>query len=539
MRETLTRRRLLAVAGGAAVAAGSASLLAACGGSAASSGSDNGASKVKLPNYLRSQVVRPDVAATDQGAMAVYYGYPRDLVNAVSGKPGDGAGDVTVFTNMFNPVPPGVGSNRYWQELNGRLGANLKITMTPSGDYLNKLSTVIAGGDLPDTMLISASLANRSDILVRLCADLTEFVSGGAVKDYPFLANIPTDAWVSTVYGGTIRAIPIPRAIEGTIMFSRADLIQQRGLNPNPGSYQEFVDLAKGLTDAKAKRWAFGAVKGVIVFIGSMLGVPNQWRQEGGKFTSEYETAERKRAVGLAADLAKQGLFHPDAIGGNLNLRDLFGNGTIALNADGYAAWDLMANTYKVAVGGVPEPGFDGGQGVHRAGTTAFAITAFKKADKARIQQLLRICDWLATPLGTSEYMFRKYGVEGVHYTWQNDVPVLTTLGRTEVKLPLEYVVDAPHILGPGPRDRVDTQRAYQSRVIPKVLRNAADGLYSDTAVNKAGQLSKIIDSAELDIVSGRRPLDYWDEAVAQWRRTGGDQIRAEYEKALADRPQG
>ncbi|GAA5200395.1 extracellular solute-binding protein [Rugosimonospora acidiphila] len=537
MRETMTRRRLLALAGGTAVAAGGASLLAACGGSAASSGSDNGASKVTLPQYIRSEAVKPDVAATDDGAMAVYYNYPRSLVSAVSGKPGEGAGDVNIFTNMFNPVPPGVGSNRYWQELNSRIGANLKVTMTPAGDYLNKLSTVIAGGDLPDSMLISASLANRSDILVRLCADLTEFVSGSAIKDYPSLANIPADAWASTIYGGTIRAIPIPRAVEGTIMFSRADLIRQRGLNPNPGSYQEFVDLAKGLTDAKSKRWAFGAVKGVIVFIGSMLGVPNSWREQGGKFTSEFETPERKRAVGLAADLAKQGLFHPDAMSNTLNVRDLFGNGTIAFDADGYAAWDLLANTYSVEVGGVPEPGFDGGQGVHRAGTTAFAITAFKKADKARVQQLLRICDWLATPLGTNEYMFRKYGIEGVHYTWQNGAPVLTKLGQTEVQLPLEYVIDAPDIIGPGPRDRVDTQRAYQSKVIPKVLANPTTGLYSETAVNKAGEIQKIIDSAELDIVSGRKPLDSWDDAVAQWRQAGGDQVRAEYEKALANRP--
>jgi putative aldouronate transport system substrate-binding protein len=537
MRDTsLSRRRFLTMAGGAAVVAGSSGLLAACGGGTSTPAAAGGPGSVKLPDYIPYELVKPDVPATADGVMAAYYNYPRDLVDAFKDKPGKGAGEVSVFTNMFNPVPPGVGSNSYWQQLNDRVGATLNITMTPAGDYPNKLSTVIAGGDLPDLVMISAKLANRSEMLTRLCADLTEHLSGGAVKDYPFLANIPTDSWVSTVYGGGIFAVPIPRGIAGRIMLSRRDIINQRSLNETPGSFDEFRELARGLTDERGGKWAFGSAPGVVTFVGDMLGVPNEWREEGGKFTNEVETEERKRAVGIVADLAKEGLFHPDALGGKLQLRDLFGNGTIALVVDGYAAWDILANTYSVDVGGIPEPGFDGGEGSHRAGAASFALTALKKTDKSRVEQLLRICDWLATPLGTSEYMFRKFGVEGTHYKWENGEPVPTTTGDTEVKLPLEYVTDAPHVLGPGPRERVDRQRSYQEKVIPHLLRNPAEGLYSKTSLSKNGQLTKIIDTAELDIISGRKPLDTWDEAVTRWKASGGDQMRREYETAFAER---
>jgi putative aldouronate transport system substrate-binding protein len=440
------------------------------------------------------------------------------------------------MTDIFNPVPPGVGSNSYWQELNRRLGADLDLSMTPDADYVAKLSTVISGGNLPDMMMISSVLAHRADVLTRLCADLTEHVSGAAVKDYPFLANIPKDAWLSTAYGGGIYAIPIPRAIVGTIMFARTDLIRQRGLNPSPASYAEFAELAKGMSDPRAHHWAFGAAKGTITFVGLMLGVPNVWRQEGGRFTSEYETPERKEALARTAELAKAGVFHPDAFGGKLQIRDLFGNGTLGFDADGYAAWDLLATTYGVEVGSLVAPKFDGGgTAAHRAGATSFAITAFKKADKQRIRQLLRICNWLAAPLGTSEYMFRKFGVEGTHYTMRDGKPVPTDKGKVEVALPLDYIAAPPHILGPGDRARVDAQRAYQEKVVPTIVRNPADGLYSATAVDKAGQLSQIINAAELDIVSGRKPVSSWDEAVRTWRQAGGDAARAEYEKALAD----
>ncbi|TCB96872.1 extracellular solute-binding protein [Micromonospora zingiberis] len=531
---SLSRRRFLTLSGGAALAAGAGGLLAGCGSSQPAA--PRGPATATLPDYIPSQLVRPDLAASADGLMAGYYDYPRNLVDAFSGKPAEGAGDVSVLTNMFNPVPPALGGNRYWQELNNRLGANLDITMTPAADYLNKLSTIIAGGDLPDMMLISARLTRRADVLTRLCADLSDLVSGNAVKDFPFLANIPTDSWLPTAFGSGIYAIPIPRAVVGTIMFSRVDLIRQRGLNPDPANYQEFVELARGLTDARANRWAFGNPKRVIEFVSNMLGVPNLWQEEGGKFTSEYETDQRKQALARATELYQAGLFHPDSVGGKLNLRDLFGNGTIAITADGYAAWDILASTYNVEVGGMAAPGFDGGAGTNRAGTAIFALTAFKKASPDRLRQLLGICDWLSTPLGTSEYMFRRFGAEGQHYTWQDGVPVRTALGNTEVKLPLEYIAESPHVLGPGDRTRVDAQRAYQEKIVPRVVRNPAEGLYSDAAIDKAGELSKIIDNAELDIISGRKPLDHWDEAVAAWRRAGGDQMRADYEKARAER---
>ncbi|WP_327002742.1 extracellular solute-binding protein [Dactylosporangium sp. NBC_01737] len=532
---TLSRRRFLALTGGAAALTAGSGLLAACGEPAAPK--PGGAGSVALPDYIPSTLVKADLPARADGVMAGFYTYPATPAVAYTSKPGDGAGTVSVLTNMFNPVPPAVGANAYWQELNTRLGATLDITMTPQADYLSKLSTVIASGDLPDLTLISARLAHRADVLTRLCADLSEFVSGSAIKQYPFLANIPTDAWQTTAYGGGIYAVPIPRAIVGTIMFTRTDLVRARGLNPAPASYAEFLDVAKGLSDARANKWAFGSPKQVIYFVGTMLGVPNVWREENGRFTSEHETEQRKEAIARTAEMVKSGLFHPDSMGGKLQIRDLFGNGTLAFNPDGYAAWDTLANTYKVEIGATAAPQYNGG-GVarHRAGTTAFAITAIKKTDKARVQQLLRICDWLAAPLGTAEYMFRKFGAEGTHYTMQNGAPVLTDKGKVEVKLPLEYIVDAPHVLGPTDRARVDAQHGYQEKVVPTILRNPADALYSATATDKAGEMSKIIDAAELDIVSGRKPISYWDETVAQWRKAGGDVARAEYEKALADK---
>ncbi|MEU0095709.1 extracellular solute-binding protein [Kribbella sp. NPDC006257] len=523
------RRQFLTLSGVSLLAATSGTVLAGCGGSGNPASTAKAAAKATPPDYVPYGLVEPDLPGTAKGVMPGFFKYPRKLVDAYKDKPGAGAGDVKILTNMFNPAPPGVGSNAYWKALNDRVGANLDITMTPAADYVSKLSTVVAGGDLPDIMMIASKFPNRGEMLSRLCADLTPHLSGAAIKDYQFLANLPTESWFQAMYKGGIHAIPIARSVIGTILFSRADLIKARSLNPEPAGYAEFVELAKALTDAKGNHWAFGASKGVTTFIGNMLGVPNVWKLDGGRFVSELEVPERKEAVARTAELYKAGVFHPDSLGGKLNLRDLFGNGTIALNADGYAAWDLMADTYGVDVGAMPVPGFDGGKPVQREGAAIFALTAFKKADDDRVKQLLRICDWLAAPLGTSEYMFRRFGVEGVHYTWKDDKPERTSVGKTQVSLPLEYVADAPHVLGPSNEQRVRVQRAYQEKIVPNLLANPGAALYSATSISKSDGLDKLINAAELDIISGRKPLSSWDDAVATWKKRGGDKIREEY----------
>ncbi|WP_425826576.1 extracellular solute-binding protein [Streptomyces fractus] len=531
------RRRFLSLSAGAATAVAASGLLTACGGSTGADTQKGGAGSVRFPAYKAATPVKPALPATADGVMAGFYDYPADPVRAFSAPPGKGLDSITAMTSIVTQVPPGVGSNTYWQALNKQLGADLKLTMARDVDYPAKLSTVISGGDLPDMMLISAKLSHRADVLTRTCADLSEFVSGSAIKEFPFLANIPHDAWLSTAYGGGIYAIPIPRAVVGTIMFARTDLIRKHGLDPSPSSYAEFAKLAKDVSDDKAHRWAFGSAKYAVTFIGNTLGVPNGWREKGGRFTSEYETEQRKEALARAAELAKAGTFHPDAMGNKLQIRDLFGNGTLVFNSDGYAAWDLLADTYGIEVGTLAAPKYDGG-GVagHRAGATSYGITAFKKADKKRVRQLLKVCDWLASPLGTREYMFRRFGVEGTHYTMKDGRPAPTKTGKAEVALPLEYIAASPHVLGPGDHDRVDAQRAYQEKVVPSIVRNPSEGLYSPTAVDKAGEMGKVIDQAELDIVFGRKPVSSWDETVKEWRRAGGDAARREYEKAFAAR---
>ena len=56
------------------------------------------------------------------------------------------------------------------------------------------------------------ALAFPPELLRAKFADLTEHLSGDAVKEYPFLANLPTESWRTCVFNGGIYGLPVPRA---------------------------------------------------------------------------------------------------------------------------------------------------------------------------------------------------------------------------------------------------------------------------------------------------------------------------------------
>ena len=84
-------------------------------------------------------------------------------------------------------VPTPVDVNPAWQQLNKALGANLTVNLVPQPDYAARWGAVTAGGDLPDVMYVSIVpvLLAIQAFQKSLCAELTPYLGGDAVKDYP------------------------------------------------------------------------------------------------------------------------------------------------------------------------------------------------------------------------------------------------------------------------------------------------------------------------------------------------------------------
>jgi putative aldouronate transport system substrate-binding protein len=539
-----TSRRGLLQAGGAALLA--AAGLGACssGGGRDSAAQNNANARVSLPTYVPFQRVAPDLAPSADGVMAGYLNYPTGLVDfrttpvLSSGEP------ITALSQTAAVAPPSVGRNAYWQELNRRIGVELKFSLAPQADYPFKLITALAGNDLPDLVQIRLNAEPRvprlPDVLRAKFADLTEYLSGDSVKEYPGLANIPTSSWETTVFNGGVYGIPVHRGLVGTPMLTRQDLLGKLGANSAVTSGEEFLELCRQVNDPGKRRWAAGDPKSLFVFLMEMLNGVNLWAEQDGKFIRDFETDEYRQALEIVAKMWKEGLFHPDSYAkvGTTTWQALVA-GTVVMCVDGYRSWPILMRDFRkdnpeLEIGAIVPPAYDGGgQGTKFLGTGIFSITAVKKSEPARLKELLRVLDFLAAPTGTRDAQFISYGIEGQHFTARDGNPTLTPKGVTEHTVPVNYISAPPDILYDSGQAAVTrAQYDYQQKVVPTGVRPGNIGLYSETDSAKGPALDVKMSNLHGDIIQGRRPVSAWAEAVAQWRKDGGDKMRAEYQEA-------
>lgn len=521
------------------VATSATTTLSACSTPPASS-TRSGSAGVDLPRYVPYDGVKSDLPSTADGVLPGFLAYPANPVRARQDTPATG-GSVDALTLIYDAVPPPLNRNKYWQELNKRLGCELVLNMAPRGDYASRFTTTIAGGDVPDMALVYGTVPKLHAMLQSGFQDLSEFLSGDAAAQYPFLANIPTAAWKNSIYGGSIYGIPIPRSTVGSIMYIRNDLTRAKQLNGQPENFADFRTLCRELTDARTHRWALGRPNVALTFIQQMAGVPNQWREDGGKFISFLEVEETKQALADTVALIKDGVVHPDALGAPLTkVQQWLQSGTVAMNNTGYVAWGTtqLAEGKDPArdLGAIVPPGYSSGEGVHWEGPGFFGLLILKKNTKSRIEELLRICDWLSAPFGTEEYLFRRFGLANTHYKLEGSDPVPTDASISDTALPVRYLADAPDVLyHPGNPELTKVSHAFQQKLMPLAIPNAATGLVSETAVDQGAQLNKFVNELWNDIFAGRKSVSDWDAGVKHWRISGGDAMRAEYEKAFAD----
>lgn len=536
---TLTRRTLLGAAG---LAAAGVAGLASCStdtdpvdpsGEPVAAGAS-----VQLPTFRGADLVKPDLPATDYGAQPGFYHYPADPPAFFDGKvPGEGGELATL--SIINRTIPQNSDNPYWVELQKRLGVTLKPQGSLPDGYTAKFSTVIAGGDLPDTVqIIPDTVPHLPALLEAEFADLTEFVSGDAIKDYPALAAIPTNSWRSTIHNNKIYAVPLQRSALMWVGTARMDLLQKRGLPTQPKDGDELTELYRGLTDTNEGTFALALPDWVLAFICQCTGAPNGWIEEAGSFTRDYETDQYKQALGIVASFWKEGLFHPDSyVGSGAKASEWLHNGVVnGLVLQGSWAWHKASTRELVPeaeVSWFSPPQWDGGAGAKSyVGPGIFSTTVLKKASPDRIREALRVMDWLAAPFGSAESTFLTYGVEGRDHDLDGSTPVLNDRGRSEV-WGTWYTSFRPQVHFSAIRDVVDDGYHSEATLLKDGVPNPTIGRYSATAQSTTAGLDRTIAAIASDIITGRKELSAWDDAVSTWRDKGGDDIRAEYQEDL------
>src|SRR5882672_7448364 len=333
----ITRRGFFrAAAGSAAVLPG---LLAAC--SAPAPPASSAATPVPaaaaakpgsvLPTFVPLQGgPKPDYASAGQQYEDGWDLYPAKPIKAWTKTPPGAGSTVTVMSNAFNPPSSPFDQNLAWQEVNKQLNATVQFNVVPPVDYPAKMGTVMAGDDLPDIMLFPGGLnvtitqsgtANLPQFLQTRCSDLTPYLSGDAIKDYPFQAAIPTFAWQNSgcAFGGHLYMLPLERYVAGRAFFKNTAYYDTEiGKDYVPKDAADLKRVFQQLNRPQEDRYATAAYQNTgvhILFYASLFGAPNNWALDSsGKLVKDFETPEFKAAVAYDADLYAAGLYHPKTL---------------------------------------------------------------------------------------------------------------------------------------------------------------------------------------------------------------------------------
>ena len=480
---------------------------------------------------------------------------------AVPETPGRG-GRTSAFVISYDPPAPGRENNRYWQELDKRLGTAFDATIAPSADYEAKFAAVIAGGDLPDLVFFSPPPGYERVLLQGAFTDLTPYLTGDGLREFPNLARFPSAVWRNSALNKKIYGVPRPRFIATSTFYFRQDWAEKVGFGTQKTAddvFNMFVGMSKMDPDGNGKADTFGLSSNsprptlAVTNFAAMFRAPNEWRlNPDGSLTHMIETDEYRQTLDFARRLWAAGGYHPDAANLTTNQnKDLFYGGKIGAYDDGlsglFSSAGARAKTRELnptskVTGWVP-PGHDGGKPTfHRAiGYFGFtAIPAKVGRDKERVKELLRLLNYFAAPIGSEENTFLAYGLENVHFTYKNGLPVKNDLGKAEIGtvsgtqgVVLAGLTNPPQVaLYDEPGDAEEMQK-LQANLLSTGIDNPTWGYYSPTAAMSSAILAQLRADALASVVTGRSPLASWNDTVRDWRSRGGDMMRKEYEAAI------
>jgi putative aldouronate transport system substrate-binding protein len=562
--ESLTRRRALRILGlGAAIP-----LLTACGvvpgrpggqATPAAGQSSAKASGLQMPTYVPFQGPKADLPGELDGSVAAgYFKLPSGLVKSVTKTPGRNS-TVSMMTWSVLPPPVAVDQNTWWQALNRQTGANLAIDIVSFADYPTRFQVMMAGNDLPDviTTPYGVAIPHLPDFVKSACADLTPFVTGDAIKQYPNLANFATDSWRTVVFGGRIYGVPVPYPPIISVLWAHQELLDQIGSGP-PSNADDFKRILTALTHPDASQWgislgsqASGGMAGDMVngFFPSMFRAPNHWAAaKDGTLTSSYETDEFKAALGFYRDLFAAGVYHPDSP----TFNSVSSRTSFQARKFGFL-WGGIGSNNASQYMDKPPPltpaskirplapfAFDGGKPAYFLVPANHGFTVLKKSSDDRIRELLGVLDFLAAPFGSEEYMLSHYGVKDSDYTLDaKGNAALTEVGhRNDMSGFLQYLANPPYVLynpaNPDPAEFATVMQTADRAVMAAGVPDPTSNLYSPTNDTQGALLTNHLAAGMDEIIRGRRPLTDLDQLVKDWRSGGGDQIRKEFQQELA-----
>lgn len=479
---------------------------------------------------------------------------------------------ITVANYQMEPTPDNA-------ELLLKYGEKFGVTFKPINlnhdKYHELLNVKLAAGEIPDFLYLRSpetlGIYVRQGVLARLSE---EMVSRYAPDLYKAITTYSPGYFDMGKIDGVLYGIP---GINRTNIFHvplvyRADWMQKVGVSRIPETLAEFETLMYKFTredpDGNGKHDTYGLSKdGLMAVFGAFGVVPfddklEYWMVKKGKVINHAVSEEAKEALEVIARWYKDGIIDPEFVtgenrGGYWAISHPFITGRIGFTAranyyhwampgvyeeidtqgrktpcqPGAVAKEMIAlNPKAELVLGPPLKGPNGAQGIKEFHRLMNFFTVGKLAEKepGKVAKILEIYNHSATP-DVKERIAFKHGEEGKY--WQ-----AVDLDTETYRFIPPYYKDQSYwsriggiltIPVPFPPLAMREQWAYKLKYDQHGIRSEIQvGL--PLMMKYKAELMKIRDEAYISIITGSKPVAYFDEFVAKYMAAGGSDVEKE-----------
>ncbi len=455
-----------------------------------------------------------------------------------------------------------------------RFNIDLKGFYVDPNNYQENLNVKFAGGEMPDVIVVGSP------------AELATYIEGGIIGELPIEVireKAPTFAkvadeyddgslWTTMVYNGKNYGVPNPMNQQPMAMFWRKDWLDKLGLEV-PTTLDEYEKVLTAFVEndpdgngkkdtAGAAERIFGAVFGAyglrcVTGVGAGSGFTVEEMQLGDDNVPfiPFIRPEAKKALEVLHRWYEKGIIDKEFItgenhGGYAGLSHSFMNGQIGLTSAqpyhyfnystdmtdednrGICLKEMMAvNPDAVVVPGPAPVGPEGKSGTEAWGKVGrlTCLTTKASSDPRKVDAFLAMLDAYYSDMDYVE--LTNYGLEGKHFK-------KTEHGRQRlldaVELRKEGVMQVDFGATVLYAQNITTEKtAFGEKIAPH-------GYYRFNAppVTEFSDVIPTLDSmteqAYFAIITGEKPLDYFDTYVEEFKKAGGEAAEKAVQEAYA-----
>ncbi|ART78185.1 ABC transporter substrate-binding protein [Sutcliffiella horikoshii] len=446
---------------------------------------------------------------------------------------GDGTTIRVVYKDETNSNPVSV---KYFDELEKALEkdkdikVNFELVDLPQGNYAEKLTLLLYGGDIPDMIYFQGG--DQSLTQQGLLEDLTPYIEESEyLKDAlsPYnqkrLENYPYLLWIKPLSAKT----PVIRKDWFEQMETSEKLMADPTVENYHAFFKELVEKKPGGSTPNYAVTVAGDLEEINFTFNMAFGISQSWLEKSDGTYEYYKVSKNeKEKIAYYQKLYEDGLLDPQFVTKQWDTKEkAFYDGEAAVvSGTAGKVIDIYNGKMKQVNGDEaelvvlpPAKGIDQGFGVTDVTKESRGVAISSQSEHKEL--VFDILDYLASPEGQK---LDRLGFEGEHYNVKDGEIEVTEKYYGEwyarfwepTELTFDQPLKTPLLSGPATESQEMTIEYFKednSFILPEEYVanwDAMENLYREYTT---------------DIITGKRPIDDFDKFVDAWMEAGGTQI--------------